>query len=178
MRNFGVGTLLVLAGFTATAAASPCEILDTFLVPSDGTNVDSNIVLEAGVEYTIWAEDTFTFNQGPDPADAEWWWHAADETWYESGAGCGDLRVDGASPTWMGTPDPSAEICDDNIYLEHVFSPSHVYKITFVGQGDTVDFDISDSVYSDNVGALTVSITPEPASLMLLSLAGLLIRRR
>ena len=71
-------------------------------------------------------------------------------------------------------------------WAAHTFSPDHVYRYEWPGQGQSVSFMIADhtpfggNYYGDNSGSLTVSIytVPEPTALALLAGGYLVAMRR
>lgn len=174
MNQLRVGLVCLMAGAAGNLlSVRPVRANETLLIPTNGTPVTSSI-LKAGVKYTIevsgiWDYDSNT--PGPNLADAEWHRPAAEDVWAESpGNPVLDVLIDGVEVDWMGT-------VDGVLFLEHVYSPSHVYRDSYDGQDATIDLSIFDSNYSDNPpGFLTATITPEPTTLILL-FAGLCLFR-
>jgi len=145
-------------------------------VPSNGTPVISS-VLEAGKEYEIWVEETYSYCYTPNGfADAEWSYDTANNIWIEHIVGFTkdnqDLFINNTEYDWLGRENVGED------FTLHTFSPDHIYKLPWMGQGEPLEFHIYDEYYGDNSGTLTVNIIPEPATLLLLTLGGLLLRRR
>ncbi|MGA2322793.1 MAG: PEP-CTERM sorting domain-containing protein [Sedimentisphaerales bacterium] len=171
---FKTGLLLAILLFVGEAAA------ENLIVPASGTTVTSS-VLEAGKEYQIRAEGTYIYSWANLPADAEWHLRYGATNWeedyWDSGSGIYhyselDLLVNNTEYDWLGTTDGTN-------FAPHTYSPLHTYMIdSFVGTGQAISFRIQDIDASDNSGYLNVSITPEPATLFLLTLGGLLLRRK
>ena len=85
-----------------------------------------------------------------------------------------DLLINNTEYDWLGTTDGIN-------FAPHTYSPLHIYMIdSFVGNGQAISlsFRIQDADASDNSGYLNVSITPEPATLFLLTIGGLFLRKR
>ena len=192
--RFGT-TLVATLGFVAvtvsSAVAGPVgPSVETLTVSSSGDLTTSSMVLQNGVQYYLLAEGTYNIGNSPHWADAEWITPDNWVTWDEIAVGqpppidglLGDILVDGTAFDWRGHPlvDPDS-IADFAEFLPHTYSPSHEYWIGLVGTGEQIELAIYDTAHFDNEGSLTVSIfiTPEPATVSLLALGGLLaIRRR
>ena len=152
--------LALILGLVLTGCSGqvPAEVLiNTVTIYPDGTFYDSSASLEAGENYRIEVNGTYTywpeqlpaagiadakyslrpegsFNPGPGPQ-----WISGDDlpapwTHYK------ELLVNGSSQAW-GT-----------------YTPTHTYSIEYVGTGSPVSFNILDSEYGDNSGFLTVEI--------------------
>jgi hypothetical protein len=155
----GVARAAVVALLLAAANPLSAEILT---VPSNGSKVQSQPLL-ASVPYTI--EASGTFNYGGSAEDAAWILRGAG--WKQDAFGdFGCLKVNDEFVDWQGTS-------DGENYFIHTFSPAHVYRYDIVGSGEPVDFYIMDTYYGDNSGSLQVEVVPEPATLSLLALGGL-----
>jgi hypothetical protein len=152
-----IGLILAISGLIQEVSA---EILN---VSSNGTHVQSQSLL-SGFEYIIEASGTYYSGARN---DAAWYTWTYPTGWTEAD----DLRVNGQSINWLGT-------VDGENFLPHTFSPSHVYRYYVFGADLPVDFFIYDGYYPDNSGSLQVNITPEPATICLLSLGGLAVLRR
>ena len=152
---------------------------DQYTVPSDGSFVYSQ-VLELNQIYEIVAQGTYLYNT-PKGRIADANWSIAEGTWVENAGDNPDwgglnLVINNQFVEWLGS-------ADGVNYYPHTFSPDHVYKIEYMGQGSSISFRIWDSpgYYGDNSGNLTVSVnavqeppppepTPEPATMLLLGL--------
>ena len=176
IRSVAMGLILCLIG-GALVSRTHAEIV---VVPATSSDGASSSILNAGVLYLF--ESSGTYGWGAGQADAEWvlsgiagaplelyptFTYATDTL---------DLLIDGVALDWMGSTDGIT-------WASHTYSPSHVYRAEILGAGSPVTFSIADQTpfgagyYSDNSGALTVSITsiPEPTSVMLLVAAGMAI---
>jgi hypothetical protein len=112
--------------------------------------------LEAGVEYVITAVGVYTYNLELEEADAEWW--EDNSVWYEDHPTLvqnHDVVIDDVEYDWLGTSDGVH-------FAEHTYSPSHVYKLLYVGEGVPIHLLIYDTLYGDNAGTLTVTIEKTP----------------
>jgi len=137
-------------------------IIDTIIVPSNGSIVSSNIVLENGKQYMIEASGTYTYWPAQLPnagiADAEY--SLRPQGSYNPGPG----------PQWIsGDALPSPY----QYYLEVKMNgadvswgvlnlPDHKYNINYAGTGSTATFQIIDNNYSDNSGSIIVKIYQLP----------------
>lgn len=132
---------------------------ETLIIPADGTPVTSS-ALEAGSTFIIEASGTYVYRSGPpNLADAEWfdpWGNPG--VWQEEQEALPycednhDLMVDGGFYDWLGTTDGTT-------WSPHTLSPDHLYRLEIVGEGTPVEFAICDTLYGDNSGSLTVTIT-------------------
>ena len=175
--------IIVMAVVALTAANASAAFTETFSVDSASQTAVSSSVLANGVQYLIEVSGTWEYwNRTDDKAiaDAEWWSdHADNWAWKEHFKSHDPDRHDlqftvgGETVDWLGTTDGVN-------FSEHTYSPSHVYQLTVTGAGSALDFLIYDSKYSDNNGSVQVTISeiPEPATMCLLALGGLLIRKR
>ena len=153
---------------------------ENLIVPASGITVVSS-VLKAGKEYQIKAEGTYIYSWANLPADAEWHLRYGATNWeedyWDTAGGFYryselDLLVNNTEYDWLGTTDGTN-------FAPHTYSPLHTYMIdSFIGNGQAVSFRIQDIDPSDNSGYLTVSITPEPATLLLLGLGAVILRKR
>ena len=153
----------------------------TSAVPSGSPSGVTSPPLVSGVEYLIEASGTYSGYPGV-TEDAEWacipWMYGGGWVEYpdlDQGypAAWADLLINSQGYDWMGTSDGVN-------FAPHVYSPSHVYQLYFLGTGDPINLAVLDNNYSDNTGSLQVSIepVPEPATLSLLALGGLLFLGR
>jgi len=159
--------VLVMVVVCANSGAK-AEILQ---VPAYGTpTVTSSTVLEEGQLYVIEAQGTYIYwGTGQKPADAEWYERAYEPgSWLEfSPDPCDnpsilDLLVDGEGYDWLGTTDGVN-------FAPHVYSPSHVYRLYYVGEGTTIDLKIEDGSGAnvlDNSGSLEVEISVAEAAVV------------
>ena len=154
-------------------------------VPAYLTPTVTSPVLDSGQLYCIEVSGTYIwFGTEQTPADAEWWEAPSNAVdpytpgeWYEDHPDreyWADLLINETPQDWMGTT-------DGILFETHTYSPSHVYRLYWLGTGEALDFRIEDWTgpnTEDNSGALHVVITPEPTTLLLLGLGGLLLRKR
>lgn len=177
-----------------TQADAP-DVIDTIIVSA--TNPDpvyTSAPIEVGSSYLIKVSGTYNYGGGyPYPyADAG----------YATLSGWPNLRTDiGIRPTTpepsVGKPCPgvSSLLVDFGYGIEIVdwgdFRSNHVYTYEFVATSNVLGFVISDwwdewygsqwdnqNGMVDNSGFLTVEITPEPGTLLLLGLGGLVVMRK
>jgi hypothetical protein len=125
------------------------SLLDTLILPANGTIVNSNIVLQAGQTYLLRVSGTFTISTTNGfLADAEYYDFSDVPTslkdiavGIDPGVGINDLVADSnRSPRWGP------------------YNPSHIYEISFVGLGATIQANIHDGNYTNNAGSLTLEI--------------------
>ncbi len=124
------------------------QLVDTVVVPSDGTTVQSVITPASGWSYFLKASGTYMFwpNQPHGPgtinalADAEYSQRPIDGNWEDLPTHILDIAVDGANIDW-GT-----------------YNGEHVYYYEYTGTGTAASFSIYDNNYADNIGFLTVEI--------------------
>jgi hypothetical protein len=180
---------LVLAGLIGCLAASAPGITVTVSSTDQGAGVDTP-TLQAGCTYLFEVSGTYGYGHD-DWADAEFLQytlnnHSADpievhpNSQFSLDNDVLDLLINGAAVDWLGGP----------TWTPHTYSPDHVYRFYFVGQGASAHLGIADwkplfpeDYTGDNSGSLEVTISCVPdggASLMLLgiSLTGLACWRR
>ena len=116
-------------------------------VPASGVAVSTDLPLTPGAHYTITATGTFVLSYNAH-CDAEW---AIDDDGTrirdyicDNNSVDAGLQVDGVNVSWG----PYAE--------------THVYSRPWQGQGTLLTFHIQDCVYSDNTGALNITVTLDP----------------
>ncbi|MEI8194355.1 MAG: PEP-CTERM sorting domain-containing protein [Phycisphaerae bacterium] len=188
MNRYCLGLMapVVALMFLSSAAA------DTLQVDTSTATPISSAPLIKGQLYQVEVTGTYYFGYdfyGPKwDADAEWIWPRltplnAIEYWYPNNHDLElfDLLIDDSAVDWLGTADGTS-------WLPHTYSATtHTYRYDYIGTGAGLQFRIADhepygsDMTADNVGMLTVSITPvpEPASLSLLMLGAVgLLRRR
>ena len=179
MKNL---SLVLAAAFLLVAVCqTKAEVfyVDSYLTP---TVMSSPLV--AGESYRIKVTGTWVYDSYYNTlADAEWAQNnppIPPEPWVENRYVAGfadlqDLLIDEVPRDWMGKT-------DGGDFLLHTYSPSHEYWLyDFIGTGQPLAFRIEDSWGSatqDNNGSLRVEITPEPATLLLFGLGGLMLRKR
>lgn len=133
----------------APAAATGTNT-ETLVVPNDKpVKVISKIPLEKGRWYIIEARGVFNdWGNAPDGIDAVWCY--AEWRCGKNGEVWNQLRIDGKGLT---------DIAGNQI----PYNPEHVYRIRYKGEGKSVELFMSDAQgsSSDNIGSLTVRITPE-----------------
>lgn len=143
----------------------------------NSTPVWTTSPLTLGQEYLLEVTGTFTYTDDEMPADAEWAYRRVDGIWMEYLSPSPapevilDLFVNETAQDWLGTTDGVN-------FSPHTYSPSHSYRLSFMGTGSTISFKIYDTQYDDNAGYLDVEIIPEPASLLLLGLGAVILKRK
>ncbi len=123
---------------------------ETIVVPNNKpVKITSKTSLEKGRWYIIEASGAFNdWGNAPDGIDAVWCY--AEWRCGKNGEVWNQLRIDGKGmPDITGQPIP--------------YNPEHVYRVRYQGQGKPVELYLSDAQgsWSDNVGSLTVKISPE-----------------
>lgn len=167
MENYKWLTISLVALLTLfSVSVGRAEILQ---VPAYATpTVTSSTVLQEGQLYVIEARGTYIFwGTGGAEADAEWYERAiAPYPWFEfSPDPCDDpsildLLVNGTGQDWMGTAD--LVVTSNSIFSTHTYSPSHTYRLNWLGAGESITFKIEDGSGAnilDNSGSLEVEIT-------------------
>jgi hypothetical protein len=147
--------------FNYTVQETDPVMVDTVIVPSDGTTVNS-IALESGKSYLLEASGTYTYwpAQLLDAGIADAKFSLRPQGSYNPGPGpqwiSGDdlpgsvqyylqVWVNGSPPYWQGD-----------------FNEDHIYSIEIIGTGTELSFKIIDDHYGDNSGSLTVDIYELP----------------
>jgi len=137
-------------------------LIDTIIILSDGSVVNSNITLEDGSQYLLEASGTYFY------------WPSC-----SVGGGCiadakYSLRPEGSfnpgpGPKWISGDDlPSPwtnyleVLVNDTPVAWGIYNSSHIYSINYTGIGSTISFKILDDYYSDNSGSITVKIYQLP----------------
>jgi hypothetical protein len=132
-------------------------LVETVVVPSNGTLVSSAMTLASGKPYKLQASGIYTFAPGWLPAagiaDAEYSLRAPGSynpsptpQWVSGDVFPGSLngylevKIDSANVTWGA------------------FDSSHVYTVTYTGTGSQLTAKIWDDYYGDNSGSITVKI--------------------
>ena len=188
MAALGLFGFVVASGLFAPGICQ-AEIL---LVPSYGAPPVNSSPLDAGKLYLIEARGTFVYDSQGSMAAPEWVHDAFGaygpgiDGWVENAEAPAhpdelDLSVNGAVVDWLGTPDTT--VTDQSVWSAHTYSPTHVYRLSWYGEGQPITFRIEDgpSFTSRNLlnaGDLVVEIIPEPATLSLLAISGLVLLRR
>lgn len=137
-------------------------VIETMVLSSNGTPVNSTTVLLSGQQYWLVSEGTYVRDSAGDRADAEW----AEETvgsWLEDAGGGGepnhDIIVNSVGRDWLGSPLQSPDsFADYETFQPHVFSPSHIYLLPIIGNGSPIELRIFDLFTGDNSGSLTVHL--------------------
>ena len=168
--------------FCSSAVAIPYNVDSTITTGTD------TAVLQSGVTYLFEVSGTYAYNNAGNWADAEWSQKGGTTTEIHPGfsftpaTDAHDLAINGLAVDWLGNSGSG--------WATHTFSPSHVYRYSFVGAGSSVNLTIADWIplllndqTKDNGGSLTVNITSVPdggITLMLLGLGitGLAVLRR
>ena len=89
-----------------------------------------------------------------------------------------DVLINNVSVDWFGFVDVNGdELAQSDEWFVHTYSPTHRYGCAWVGEDQPVKFSIYDLGYQ-NSGILTLTITPEPASLAALAALSLFSLRR
>lgn len=169
-----------VAGIVVLASVLPAfgEIIT---VPSTSAAGVNSSPLIAGRPYII--ESSGTWLRDPvNACDTEFYTHQTMQGWAEvypwptPSSDLLDLLIDNQTYDWLGTAGDPTDM--NAVWAPHTFSPSHVYRLYYVGAGVPINLRISDDFYpGENSGSLTVKI-PEPATLSLLVLGSLAIVRR
>ncbi|HUW83072.1 MAG TPA: PEP-CTERM sorting domain-containing protein [Phycisphaerae bacterium] len=187
--------LALVCGETALGVEYPV-LVETLEVSSLGAWPVDSQALATGQPYLFEASGTWNHNVYYDPqgrcqTDAEFAHHNWPDPgvwlWYELSPNEGgtyerdlhDLIINGAAVHWLGSSDGVN-------WPAHTFNPDHVYRYEWLGEGAPVSFMIADHTpfgpdcYHDNLGSLTVRVytVPEPATLCLLALGGVVALRR
>jgi len=155
---WGAGTRFVEQGNWATYFTYEIQpvLLDTVEVTPYGTAAYtptptySNIVLEAGKNYSLRASSTYRFaNWGEyGIADAAWNYRRAANApggvagWYQQASQRLQVWIGGEAVAWQPTE----------------YNPEHIYTLDVTGAGDELMFTIVDDAYGDNSGFITVEI--------------------
>jgi len=132
-----------LGGWKILAAQKVDEIN---VVAKDMPTVTSNITLVSGQKYLLRVSGTFGAGDNI-TADAKYSVRAPNTFWtdyvqnYESyGPTLLDLQINNSSPNWGS------------------YNPNHVYWLTYIGGGSSINFRIYDIYPSNNSGSLNVKI--------------------
>ncbi len=129
---------------------------ETLSVPSEDEAGVWTSPLQAGTWYLIQVSGIW-YRDATHVADAEWYEPEPGDPWqeeYPEYPGLLDLQINGVSPDWMGT-------ADGILFARHTYSPSHVYRLWYLGTGDPIRLAIYDDHYSTNSGFLTVTIVED-----------------
>lgn len=154
-------TALAVTPVVITFAQGPQRPKDYVLtVDSMGTPAETALVTKVGQTYLIEASGWYTFAPGGRIADAEFSYNPDENAWFELGPGDPatvdynlDLLVNESQHDWLGS-------ADGKRFAAHTFSPSHIYRIYVVGDGEPLSFRIHDTSYDWNEGSLIVKVTP------------------
>jgi hypothetical protein len=129
----------------------PAGMLEELSIPVGGTVVSSTVVLQSGVRYRLRASGTYFYAAAQNVlGDAEYFgFNAGGPTDTEAGVDVGlavnDSVVDAnRMPKWGA------------------YTDTHVYEVEWTGAGATIDVQLHDGNYSNNVGSLTVAIFMAP----------------
>lgn len=162
--NFSSFIVIAIAFLLFPIYQTKAEVLQ---VPAYGTPTVTSSPLEDGKWYVIEARGTFVYDSYHSRiADAEWAQKNAPEPpdWVENRnhpafEDIQDLLVNEATHDWMGTTDGVN-------FASHTYSPSHIYRLEWLGTGEAIAFRIEDAIGSsqyDNIGFLEVEISELPA---------------
>ena len=148
-----ITVILIIISFPVTitsAQTTNSQLLDNLQVPSNGSQVTSNIALQNGASYQIVVSGTyFTV--------------------------AGDLTQNNQQDAMYRTNDKWAthNNSPDGLYIDRwsagskqwgAYSADHSYQYTLIGNGSKVSFWVSSSSYSGNSGSLTVQILGSPVA--------------
>jgi hypothetical protein len=146
-----VAFLITAAAPMAARASDPIpsnyQLLETIVVPPDGSVVASTTILTSGVAYWLKVSGT-----DPGAGDAEY--DPAGNDRCMTGTDQLDVGVV-ISPGISGSA-PALVI--DKLPFWGVFDPSHVYTSQVTGRGNTLLVSYRDCVSGDNVGGLTLQL--------------------
>ena len=163
-------SLLAAGAARASAALLPgYTLLETITVPSDGSSVSSLTSLSSSVAYKLVASGTYEI--GGFGADAEYIFPGPFDYFTNGGLNAGDYGIAIDDPTVGGLKLP----------FWGEYNETHEYIIDFTGLDSTISLNVHDDDYTDNVGSLQVQIfqaVPEPSSMALLALGGVIVTRR
>jgi hypothetical protein len=120
-------------------------LVDSVQVSSLGQAVNSNIILENGIQYRLKAIGSFTYNSAGDWADAEYYLRTGVVV-------KGDLE--GSVSHVLDVSVNGTPVNDD----WGAYNTEHVYLMNYAGTGSVLNFFIYDSVHSDNNGFITIEI--------------------
>ena len=149
-------------------------VAGALIVEARNTPSVTSSILESGLLHRIEARGTFRYDSQGSAADAEWVHDAFGaygpgvDGWVENTEAPGyadelDLCVDGQAQNWLGTADEV--VTEDSIWHPHTFSPSHIYRLDWMGADQPLTFRIEDGPpggarNSGNVGHFYVEISP------------------
>lgn len=133
-------------GGGGTGGTSPTwQLVDTLVVPTDGSDVTSGYVLQNGVTYRLRASGTFDCTGNGTVCDAEYVYRPPEDDMagtVDFGIGINDPIVDGTTP-----PDWGA------------YTSTHIYEVSWDGTGAVITAKLHDPNYGNNSGGpLTVEI--------------------
>jgi hypothetical protein len=132
---------------------APRVLLETLVVPSDGTRITSTTVLALGDPYVLVASGTFVaVPPAVDPmADAEYW----DMT--DPAEGPKDL--DTTNNIDFGLAIDVTDVGPTKTpQTWGAYRSDHTYTVAFTGRGATLSAVLFDCCYNDNIGALNLAI--------------------
>ncbi len=190
MRSFrmvsaAVSSLIVLV-LAPAATLAETLLLDTsntdhITPPWDPSHGVWSSPLQAGQQYWIEVEGVW-YRDSIHICDAEWYEPEPDEPWledYPGYPGLLDVQINDTSLDWLGFVDVDGDdVPDPNEWFIHTLSPTHRYGLPWLGDGQPLKFSVYDLGY-ENSGILTITITPEPATLWtMLVLSFSVLRRR
>lgn len=131
--------------------------LETVVVPSDGSTVDSDNILKSGVNYILEASGTYIYwpAQLPDAGKADAKYSLRPEGNNNPGPGPQWVSGDDLAEPWTNF----LEVLVDGLAVDWgLFNPEHIYRLLLEGTDSQIAFRIVDSYYGDNSGSLEVDI--------------------
>jgi len=136
-------------------------LIDTITVPSNGSVVNSSVILENGKQYLLKASGTYEYwpAQLPSAGIADAKYSLRPEGSFNPGPGPQWINGDDLPSPWTNY----LEVLVNNAPLAWgIYNSSHVYSVNYTGTGNTINFKILDDYYGDNSGSLTVQIYEMP----------------
>jgi len=145
-------------GCDISIGATEAFVIDTVVVPSDGSVVNSNVTLENGKQYLFEAIGTYRFVNWGDYgiADAEYAYR--NDSYSLPVPSDGWTLGEDSYPSVVGL---DVQVDGNNVYWGD-YSTEHVYAIPHTGADSAIGFSIYDSYYGDNSGSITIKIYQLP----------------
>jgi hypothetical protein len=164
-----------LIPFPTYAQLSGYTLEDTILIPSDGSPVQSKIILTNEISYKIRASGEIPVGGpamvGQSYGDTEYLFkHTEEGTHIPAYTNTPSITSEcpgRTGPTDMGIGIDDQQYDYDKFPFWGPFENSHVYSIDFVGKGAPIILNYHDCLYGDNFGRLKIEIfkpLPPPPS--------------